>query len=254
MAHTWLGPGGWPVRQGNRTDVWVRLGVGAGAEENGMKRWVPRQTRAQSGERSGSRRVPGRHLLRFPRALMRWRRDPSRRSLVKECERLLADLPVPTPFSVEALVRNMEQALKRQIRLVPFDDFDGGLGTACGLRVKTPEFTIVLYRRRSSRNQTEHIILHELAHEWLDHGTNLTAEEIERYVPPRVREEVLRRYPTALVQGRVNFNSPEEQQAEMSASLIKRLARRMQFSGDDMVSLLESSLSHPVAPPRRGPH
>ncbi|MFJ7589532.1 hypothetical protein ACIQZO_19550 [Streptomyces sp. NPDC097617] len=147
----------------------------------------------------------------------------------------------------------MERALGRQIRLVPLDDPDGGLGTACGLRVKAPEFTIVLYRRRSSRNQTEHIILHELAHEWLNHGTTLTAAEIKRYVPEHIREEVVRRFPTTLVQGRVNFDSPEEKQAELSASLIKRLARRQSsIGGDDMVSLLESSLSHPVAaPPRR---
>ncbi|MFJ5546746.1 hypothetical protein [Streptomyces sp. NPDC093225] len=170
---------------------------------------------------------------------------------MKECEQLLADLPIPAPFSIEALVRNMEHALDRQIRLVPLDDPDGGLGTACGLRVKAPTFTIILYRRRSSRNQTEHIILHELAHEWLDHGTTLTTAEIERYVPERIRQEVLRRFPKALVQGRVNFDSPEEKQAELSASLIKRLARRQPTTGDDMVSLLESSLAHPVAPPRR---
>lgn len=182
---------------------------------------------------------------------MRWRRDPSQRALVKECERLLADLPIPTPFSVEALVRNMEGVSARQIRLVPLDDPDGGLGTACGLRVKAPEFTIILYRRRPSRNHTEHIILHELAHEWLDHGTSLTAAEIERYVPERIRQEVLRRFPSTLVQGRVDFDSPEEKQAEISASLIKRLARRQSITGDDMVSLLESSLVHPVAPPRR---
>lgn len=57
---------------------------------------------------------------------MRWRRDPSRRALVKECEKLLADLPTPAPFSIEALVRKMEGALGRQIRLVPLDDPDGG--------------------------------------------------------------------------------------------------------------------------------
>lgn len=182
---------------------------------------------------------------------MRWHGEPSQRALVKECERLLAGLPIPAPFSIEALVRNMEQALGRQIRLVPLDDPDGGLGTACGLRVKTPEFTLILYRRRSSRNQTEHIILHELAHEWLDHGTTLTCAEIERYVPERIRQEVIRRFPSTLVQGRVDFDSPEEKQAELSASLIKRSARRQSIAGDDCLSLLESSLAHPVAPPRR---
>lgn len=219
-----------------------------------MTRWDPRRSAARWGA-GHSGQVPNcRRRLRLLRAVLRWRRDPTQGDLIEECERLLADLPVPTPFSVEALVKNMEQVLGRRIQLVPFDDPDGGLGTACGLRIKTPEFTIVLYRRRSSRNQTEHIILHELAHEWLDHGSTLTSDEIERYVPEHIQEEVLRRFPSALVQGRVNYDSPEEQQAEMSASLIKRLARRMKFAGDDMVSLLESSLSHPVAPPRRGGH
>ena len=182
---------------------------------------------------------------------MRWRSDPSRRALLKECEKLLADLPLPVPFSVMALVHNIEHALDRQIQLVPLDDHEAGLGTACGLRVKGPDVTFVLYRRRASRNQTEHVILHELAHEWLDHGTTLTPAEIEQYVPEHIRRGLLRRFPTALVQGRVNYDKPEEQQAELSASLIKRSARRQPIAGDDMVSLLESSLSHPVAPPRR---
>ncbi|MDJ1130589.1 hypothetical protein [Streptomyces iconiensis] len=90
----------------------------------------------------------------------------------------------------------------------------------------------------------------------MDHGTTLSRAEIERYVPEHVRQGLLSRFPSALVQGRVNYDSPEEQQAELSASLIKRAvkqsARQQLDVGDDMVSLLESSLSHPVAPPRRG--
>jgi hypothetical protein len=188
--------------------------------------------------------------MHFEGAIMRWRSAPSRRALLKECEKLLANLPLPAPFSVEALVQNMERALNRQIRLVPLGDHEARLDTACGLRVKGPDVTFVLYRQRASRNQTEHVILHELAHEWLDHGTTLTQAEIERYVPEHVRQGLLRQFPTALVQGRVSYDSPEEQQAELSASLIKRSARRLRIPGDDMVSLLESSLSHPVAPPR----
>lgn len=184
---------------------------------------------------------------------MRWRSDPSRRALVKQCERKLVGLPIPAPFSVEALVRNMECALGRQIRLLPLEDPDGGLGTACGLRVRAPEVTIILYRRRSSRNQTEHTILHELAHEWLDHGTTLTVSQIERLVPSRIRQDVLRRFPSALVQARVDFYTLEEKEAELSASLIKRKARRQVVAGDDVISLLEYSLAHPVAAPRRKP-
>ncbi|MFE3629486.1 hypothetical protein [Streptomyces goshikiensis] len=169
---------------------------------------------------------------------------------MKECERKLADLPVPSPLSIEALVANVEKARGRQIDLVPFDDPDGRLGDACGLRLKLPQKTIIFYMGRPTRTQREHIILHEIAHEWLDHGTSLTKDELERFVPERVRAEVSR-HPSALVQGRVNYDSAEEKAAELSASLIKKAARRQLHSGDDMVSLLESSLSRPVAPPSR---
>ncbi|MEU9005534.1 hypothetical protein ACFWBI_21445 [Streptomyces sp. NPDC059982] len=184
-------------------------------------------------------------------ATARWRNRLSQRRLVKECERLLADLPMPVPFSVDALVRTMEQALERRIRLIPMGDAQAALGTACGLRIKTPEFTAVLYRQRQTHNQTEHIILHELVHEWLDHGTNLTHAQIAQYVPEHFRQDLLRRFPEAMIQGRVNYKTPEERVAEVSASVIKLWARRRPIGGDDMVSLLESSLSHPVAPPTR---
>ncbi|MEU6663795.1 hypothetical protein [Streptomyces sp. NPDC046821] len=181
---------------------------------------------------------------------MRWHRGSPLRTLVRECEILIADLPIPSPFSVEALIRNMEGALGRRITLIPMD-FDGGLGTACGLRVKTQDATMILYQRRPTRNQTVHVILHEAMHEWLDHGTSLTAAEIGEYVPEEVREKVLARFPWVSIQGRVNFNKREEKQVEVSASLVKRTAYRQSLLGDDMVSLLENSLSHPVAPPGR---
>lgn len=189
---------------------------------------------------------------------MWWRltRNETHRSVLrKECERLLADLPLPEPFDIESLVRNMQDALGRQIVLIPLADHEAGPSTACGLRVKTPELTFVLYRQRASRHNTDHVILHELSHEWFDHGTTLTREQIERFVPARIRQTVLERFPGALVQGRANYDTPEEQQAELSAYLIKRSVRRRQpvdAGGDDMVTLLEHSLSHPVAPPRRG--
>ncbi|RSS46215.1 hypothetical protein EF906_02595 [Streptomyces sp. WAC08241] len=171
---------------------------------------------------------------------------------MRECQMLLSDLPVPAPFSVEALVRNMEGVRGRQILLEPLEDSDGGLGTACGLRVKTSELTIILYRRRPSRNQTEHVICHELAHEWLDHGTCLTPDQIHHHVPKRIREEILSRFPSALIQGRAVFDTPDEKVAEISATLMRCMPRRSSSGmGNDLISLLESSLAHPVAPPRR---
>ncbi|OLZ71074.1 hypothetical protein AV521_13185 [Streptomyces sp. IMTB 2501] len=175
----------------------------------------------------------------------------SPRALHKRCVRLLADLPMPSPFRVDALVRNMEDARGRSIHLVELAEPEGGPRAACGLRVRTDQVTYVLYRRRPTQTGTEHTILHELCHEWFDHGTTLSRQEIERYVPGDLYQGLLGRLgPGAVVQARARYDTPEEQEAELSASLIKRIARQRPSVGEDMVSLLEHSLSHPVAPPR----
>ncbi|MET9779261.1 hypothetical protein ABZ023_34295 [Streptomyces sp. NPDC006367] len=143
----------------------------------------------------------------------------------------------------------MEAARERSIILVPIEEEGADLSTACGLRVKTKEVTAVLYRRRPTPHQTNHNILHELMHEWFDHGTSLSSDEMMRYVPPALRRGLVERFGAgALVQARARYGTPEEREAELSASLLKRMVRNQVVTGDDMVSLIEASLSHPVAP------
>ncbi|MFB6988602.1 hypothetical protein ACFC0C_16060 [Streptomyces sp. NPDC056178] len=173
------------------------------------------------------------------------------RRLRKVCEAKLAHLPLPTPFSIPGLVSAMEMARGRTIRLIPIDDRDADLRTACGLRARGRSTTYVLYRRRPTPNQTEHTILHELAHEWLDHGASIPPAQVARSLPIgalRQLAEVIGA--DTVIQARARYDTAEEREAELSASLIKRLARRRP-AGDDLVSLLESSLSHPVAAPQQ---
>ncbi|MYZ36000.1 MULTISPECIES: hypothetical protein [unclassified Streptomyces] len=175
------------------------------------------------------------------------------RRFEKRCARRLADMPLPVPFSVDALIANIEAVRGRRIRLLPVSDRDTDLRTACGLRVQTGEWTIICYRRRPTYNQTLHTILHEIGHEWLGHGTTLTAEETARYVPAVIGDELLRPLGgNAVVQARARYDTEEEREAELSASLIKRAARQQALPGTDMVSLLEASLSSPTVPFRRG--
>jgi hypothetical protein len=176
-------------------------------------------------------------------------RKPSMRQLLKGCQEKLSDLPLPNPFEISGLVENMEVARGRRILLMPVEDHGTDLRTACGLRVKTSACTFIVYRRRPTRNQTEHTILHELVHEWLDHGTSLSPEETARFIPAHVRQGLIERLGDVVIQARARYASVEEQEAELSATLIKRIARAQGIPADDMVSLLESSLSHPVAPP-----
>ncbi|WP_327368392.1 toxin [Streptomyces sp. NBC_01217] len=200
----------------------------------------------------------------------------SLRELRKECEAGLADLPIPAPFSIDALVANMEAARGRTIVLHEMPDRLARVNAACGLRLKTGGTSYVLYRRRPTAYQTQHVILHELCHEWFDHGTSLDPEQLRRLLPVFDTSLISRvlgtepppRPPAAVpppvaatiadalrsgdgaVQARAQYDTKDERMAEFGASLIPRMARDV--TSDDMVGRLADSLSHPVTTRRRG--
>ncbi|MGW2181058.1 toxin [Streptomyces sp. NPDC001732] len=197
----------------------------------------------------------------------------SMRELRKECEAGLADLPIPAPFSIDALVANMEAARGRTIVLHEMPDRLARVNAACGLRLKTGGTSFVLYRRRPTEYQTQHVILHELCHEWFDHGTSLDAEQLRRLLPVFDTSLITRvlggepapappvanpadtiahaiRSGDGTVQARAQYDTHDERMAEFGASLIPRMAREV--SSDDMVGRLANSLSRPVASRRRG--
>ncbi|MFJ7195763.1 MULTISPECIES: toxin [unclassified Streptomyces] len=200
----------------------------------------------------------------------------SLRELRKECEAGLADLPIPAPFSIDALVANMEAARGRTIVLHEMPDRLARVNAACGLRLKTGGTSFVLYRRRPTAYQTQHVILHELCHEWFDHGTSLDPEQLRRLLPvfdtslisrvlgtepppspsPPQPSPVVAEIADALrsgdgtVQARAQYDTHDERMAEFGASLIPRMA--MDVTSDDMVGRLANSLSRPVANRRRG--
>ncbi|MFJ7492590.1 toxin [Streptomyces sp. NPDC097727] len=201
----------------------------------------------------------------------------SLRELRKECEAGLADLPIPAPFSIDALVANMEAARGRTLVLHEMPDRLARVDAACGLRLKTGGTSFVLYRRRPTAYQTQHVILHELCHEWFDHGTSLDPEQLGRLLPvfdtslitrvlgtepppqpsdTAVPSPVAATIADALrsgdgtVQARAQYDTHDERMAEFGASLIPRMARDV--TSDDMVGRLANSLSRPVATRRRG--
>ncbi|MET8275561.1 MULTISPECIES: toxin [unclassified Streptomyces] len=183
----------------------------------------------------------------------------SLRALRKECEAGLADLPIPAPFSVAGLVTNMEAARGRTIVLHEMPDRLARVNAACGLRLASGRTSFVLYRRRPTAYQTQHVILHELCHEWFDHGTSLDAEQLQRLLPvfdtsliSRVLDSGVAdalRAGDGTVQARAQYDTHDERVAEFGASLIPRMARDV--TSDDMMGRLANSLSRPVAHRRR---
>ena len=166
----------------------------------------------------------------------------------------LKSMPLPPPpFTVEGLAANMSALSGRRIELCQIDEQDIDLRTACGLRARVGEVTIIFYRDRPTEHQRTHIVMHELMHELLDHGTTLTAQQLRSLVPPPLMLTLTERAaPGAVIQARARYETAEEREAELAASLLKDLVRAQ--VGDertDLVSLLEHTLSHPVAPMRR---
>lgn len=92
----------------------------------------------------------------------------------------------------------MEAASGRGIRFVALDAPEANLQTACGLRIRGPESTWVIYRPRPTPHQTEHVVLHVLAHEWLDHGTTVPLAEAIQPLPTALQHGV-----TEAFQGRL---------------------------------------------------
>ncbi|WP_019548027.1 hypothetical protein [Streptomyces sulphureus] len=198
------------------------------------------------------------------------------RELRRECEAGLADLPLPSPFGIPELVANMERAAGRTLVLHELPDRLASVDSACGLRLKSGTTSFVLYRRRPTAYQTQHVILHELCHEWFDHGTSLDAGQLRRLLPvfdtslisrmlsapedaPAEEPEEPSPFPPDIdralrsggpIQARAQYDTHDERIAEFGASLIPRMAREL--TSDDMVGRLANSLSRPVAHRRRG--
>ncbi|MFD8630737.1 toxin [Streptomyces sp. NPDC059533] len=174
----------------------------------------------------------------------------SLRELRKECEAGLADLPIPAPFTIEGLVANMEAARGRTIVLRELPERLARVNAACGLRLKSGTTGYVLYRRRPTEYQTQHVILHELCHEWFDHGTGMDADRLRALLPMFDTSLINRVLSSDTVQARAQYDTHDERVAEFGASLIPRMARDV--TSDDMVGRLANSLSRPVAHRRRG--
>ncbi|MFD4178854.1 hypothetical protein [Streptomyces anulatus] len=139
----------------------------------------------------------------------------------------------------------MESTAGRRIQLVALNASDADLRTACGLRAWDSEGTRVFYCPRSTPHQTEYAVLHEMAHVWLGHDSGILFDEAARSLGDAAEMARLGR----AVQARARYSRADEHEAELTAYLLAQRLHRGRVSGDDPLSRLESTLSHPVAPP-----
>jgi len=76
------------------------------------------------------------------------------------CARILADLPVPEPFDVDALCDVVAKRRGRSILLIPM----AGDGHLNGYWLPMDTYDRIYYEEGTTRPHQDHIILHELSH------------------------------------------------------------------------------------------
>ncbi|MEU9485120.1 hypothetical protein ACFTZK_36885 [Streptomyces decoyicus] len=140
------------------------------------------------------------------------------RRVRKRCQALVSALDLPSPFSVEALVRELSVRRGRPIRIHTLAI--GSTVNACGMWIATESCDHIFVEEKTTRFHQEHIVLHEIGHILWDHGTSEDEDHSAlATLLPDLRPDVVRR-----LLGRTSYTSEQEQEAELVASLIHSAA------------------------------
>ncbi|TCR22948.1 hypothetical protein EV578_104278 [Streptomyces sp. BK205] len=168
------------------------------------------------------------------------------RELRKECQALLADMPIPRPFTLEGLIAGIEAVTGRRIKLVPIPDHLLSNTDVCGLWLQLDDVPVdlVLYVEGTTSFHRMRIILHELAHLWCDDTSEESFEQLVRLLPdfpPNVLHRLTKR---GRVMARHRYDSHIERRAEMLADLLHHEAYGTDYIEDSTLRHLDEDLSH----------
>lgn len=163
--------------------------------------------------------------------------------LRKRCASLVDQLDVPEPFEVNSFVEALSARRGRPIRLIPTTPPAG----ICGLWFDLDDADYVLYEHSTSQLHREHIILHELGHMLCSHSPGSEPDlGLVALLVPSLDPATVRR-----VLGRTGYTKPQEQEAEMLASLIlehvgrTRMLSEVPPEAGGLLGRLESALERP---------
>jgi hypothetical protein len=144
-------------------------------------------------------------------------------ALWQRCRHIVAALEVPRPFDAVVFIDMLAQARGRPIELVPVS---ARSPMPCGLLVTTDRADCIVYSADTTPLHQQHILLHEAAHIVCHHHNAASA------APDGLAaaQTLLPHLPASLLQrvlGRTVYDEPQEQEAELVASLILyRVTRR----------------------------
>ncbi|MEU9131656.1 ParH-like protein [Kitasatospora sp. NPDC048540] len=135
-----------------------------------------------------------------------------RHRLWRRCERVAATLALPEPFELPALAETLSDRLGRPVEFLPLPA--GAAGT-CGMLVSTARADYIGYPTDTTLLHQQHIVLHEVGHLLCGHHGPAADGTAVGALVPHLSGELVRR-----VLGRSLYDSTQEQEAELFASLV----------------------------------
>ncbi|GAA1242022.1 hypothetical protein GCM10009665_35980 [Kitasatospora nipponensis] len=128
------------------------------------------------------------------------------------------------PFDAAAFIGQLAEQRGRPIELIAVP---ARANTPCGLLVTTERFDCILYAADTTALHQQHILLHEAAHLLCGHHESAPAGSAAAQVLlPHLSAELVQR-----VLGRTVYTEPQEQEAELVASMILHRASRAPGAG-----------------------
>ncbi len=130
-------------------------------------------------------------------------------------------LPIPVPWDRDVFIQNLADMRERPIKLIPTDTAMLA-GSPCGLWLKRDSDDLILHEQGTSDYHIDQIVCHEIGHMVLGHGhthavggTREHEMELCRRILPDIDPATVR-----AVLGRTNYESTQERDAEMFASIL----------------------------------
>ena len=158
----------------------------------------------------------------------------------RRCRKIASSLELPVPFDAFALTAKVAELRGRPIDLMPVA---WQPGVPCGLLVTAEHADYIVYAADTSPLHQQHILVHELSHLVCGHDRAAPpqagpAATLMPHLPPELVHRVL---------GRTVYSEPQEQEAELLASIVlNRAVWSVLTPGDPAVQALEDAFLGPA--------
>lgn len=131
------------------------------------------------------------------------------------CEDRLSQLRLPHRFDTKHLIRAVADHRGKPIKLRPIDTL-GVIDAPCGIRIETPTSDLLYYEKGTSTLHQMHILAHEVSHIVWDHPGTLSLDS-DTTEALGLNATLIQR-----MSGRTSYNTDDEREAEMMATLIRQ--------------------------------